>query len=222
MTETDAVRTRGPCRAGDPDAEAVARMLAGDAAARELDAKYRAGLVEHAESILHDRARAEAVAQDSLADAFTRVGTFSGSSTFFTWLYGIYKYRLLKESKAAAARDAREVAADEPAGSSAAGAGGRQRYEDDWVSAIERAVTIGRQHTPETDHDVRAQLVAVVADVRRALPPATREVFYMLLSGMSNAEIARVTGTTEANVRGHLRRGRQVLRKLRDGREQDS
>jgi DNA-directed RNA polymerase specialized sigma24 family protein len=103
MAENETGKPRGPCRPGDPDKEAVARMLDGHRAAEDLDTKYRDGLVNHAASSIGDRDRAKVVVQDSFADAFNNIGTFKGRSSFFTWLYGIFKYRLLKEQKAVVA-----------------------------------------------------------------------------------------------------------------------
>jgi RNA polymerase sigma-70 factor (ECF subfamily) len=222
MAEIEANKPRGPCRPGDPDEKAVARMLDGHEAARELDKKYRGGLVNRASGLLRDRDRAETVVQDTLAEAFNQVGTFKGQSSYFTWLYGIYKYRLLKERKAVVVTGKREVGLDAEGGAPGAHSSDpestRQRREDEWVSEIERALTIGRQHTPEADHVVRDRLLEVVNDIHEFLTPQTREVFYLMVAGLSFGEIARVLDVSDGNVRNHVKRGREVLKAKRDER----
>lgn len=217
MAENEARKRSGPCRPGDPDEEAVARILEGHKAAEELDAKYRAGLVTRAASLLHDRERARTVVEDTLADAFTRIGTFRGGSSFFNWVYSIFRFRLLKEQKAMAFAARREV------GFGSESVPGEDRDEDplqeaDWITQIEQALTVGRQHTPEGDHEQRERLLEVVGDIRESLSPQTREVFYLIVAGLSSKEIARVLGTSEANVRNHVNRGREVLKAKRDER----
>ena len=222
MAESEDNKPHGPYQTGDPDKEAVARILDGHEASRELDAKYRSGLLEHAASSLRDRDRAEAVVQDTFVDAFNNIGTFEGRSSYFTWLYGIYKYRLLKERKAVVVTGKREVGLDAEGGAPGAHSSDpestRQRREDEWVSEIERALTIGRQHTPEADHAGRDRLLEVVKDIHEFLTPQTREVFYLIVAGLSFGEIARVLSTSDANVRNHLKRGREVLKAKRDER----
>ena len=221
MAENETSKPRGPCRPGDPDREVVARILDGHEAARELDAKYRSGLLEHAASSLRDRDRAGAVVQDVFVDAFNNVGRFEGRSSFFTWLYSIFKYRLLKEEKAAAVADRREVGFESDSATRSDDAEDQdaaQPQEADWITQIERAVTIGRQHTPEADHEGHERLLVVIGDIREYLSPQTKEVFYLVLAGLTPGEIARVLGVTEANVRGHLKRGREVLKEKRDRR----
>jgi DNA-directed RNA polymerase specialized sigma24 family protein len=56
----------------------------------------------------------------------------------------------------------------------------------------------------------------VVKDIRESLSPQTKEVFYMTLAGLTPGEIAHLLGVTEANIRGHVMRGREVLKSKRD------
>jgi RNA polymerase sigma factor (sigma-70 family) len=219
MSETE--KPRGPCRPGDPDEESVARMLDGHDAATALDKKYRAGLLAHAAEALRDRDRAERVVQETFADAFTELRTFKGQSSFFTWLYGFFKNRLLRERSVAAVAARREVDFESESATRSGDAedqGAAQPQESGWIDQIEQALTLGRQHTPEKDHEVRGRLLEVVKDIREVLPPQTKEVFYLIVAGLSFGEIARVLGTSEANVRNHVRRGRAALKEKRDGR----
>ena len=220
MIESETEKPRGPCRPGDPDAEVVARMLGGHEAAKELDKKYRFALTNYAAKSLHDRDRAEVVVQDTLVDAFNNIGTFKGSSTFFTWLRSIFKYRLLKEQKAVVAagrsvgfESESATRSGDPEDQDAA-----QPRESGWIDQIEQAVTLGRQHTPEKDHEDRAQKLAVLKDIRESLTPQTKEVFYLLAADLSVGEIAHLLGTSDANVRNHVKRGREVLKVKRGER----
>jgi len=221
MVENETRKPRGPCRPGDPDEEAVARILAGRKAAEDLDAKYRSGLLEHAASSLRDRERAKAVVQGTMGDAWEKLGTFKGLSSYFSWLYGIYKYRLLAEQRAV------KVAAGREKGFESDAADRSEDMEDQdaarpresgWIDQIEQALTVGRQHTPEGDHEQRERLLEVVGDIRESLPQQTKEVFLLMLAGLSVGEIALLLKSSEANVRGHLMRGREVLKEKRDQR----
>lgn len=221
MIESETEKPRGPCRPSDPDEESVVRMLDGHAAAEVLDKKYRGGFMEHAMKSLQNRDRAERVVEDTFSDAFTQLRNFKGQSSFFTWLYGILKHKLLNEHRAVAVAGRREVdfesetaaRSGDPADQAAA-----QPQESGWIDQIEQAVTLGRQRTPEKDHEARDRLLEVVSDMRELLTPQTREVFYLIVAGLSFGEIARVLGTSEANVRGHVKRGRVILKEKRSGR----
>ena len=221
MIESATEKPRGPCRPGDPDEESVARMLAGHAAAEVLDKKYRGSFVEHAMKSLRNRDRAERVVEDTFSDAFTQLRNFRGQSSFFTWLYGILRNKLLNEHRAVAVAARREVDFESE---SAARSGdpedqaAAQPQESGWIDQIEQAVTLGRQRTPEKDHEARDRLLEVVNDIHELLTPQTREVFYLVVAGLSFGEIARVLNTSDANVRGHVKRGRAVLKEKRDGR----
>lgn len=221
MIESETEKPRGPCRPGDPDEESVTRMLDGHAAAEVLDKKYRGSFVEHAVKSLQNRDRAERVVEDTFSDAFTQLRNFEGQSSFFTWLYGILKHKLLNEHRAVAVAARREVDFE---AESAARSGdpedqaAAQPQESGWIDQIEQAVTVGRQHTPEKDHEARDRLLEVVNDIHEFLSPQTREVFYLVVAGLSFGEIARVLNTSDANVRNHVKRGRTVLKGKRDGR----
>lgn len=221
MIESETEKPRGPCRLGDPDEESVTRMLDGHAAAEVLDKKYRGSFVEHAMKSLRNRDRAERVVEDTFSDAFTQLGNFKGQSSFFTWLYGILKHKLLNEHRAVAVTARREVDFESE---SAARSGdpedqaAAQPQESGWIDQIEQAVTLGRQRTPEKDHEARDRLLEVINDIHELLTAQTREVFYLVVAGLSCGEIARVLGTSDANVRGHVKRGRAILREKRDGR----
>jgi RNA polymerase sigma factor (sigma-70 family) len=221
MIESETEKPRGPCRTGDPDEESVARMLDGHEAAEVLDKKYRASLLTHAAKALHDRDRAERVVQNTFVDAFTELRTFRGQSSYFTWLYGFFKIRLLRERSTAAVAARREVDFESESATRSGDAEDQdaaQPQESGWIDQIEQAVTLSRQRTPEKDHEARDRLLEVVNDIHEFLTPRTREVFYLVVAGLSFGEIARVLNTSDANVRNHVKRGRAILREKRDRR----
>jgi len=196
-------------------------MLDGHQAAEELFKKYQGGFTNRAASVLGDRDRAVAVVQDTFVDAYNGLAEFRGESKFFTWLYRIFSNRLLRERKTVAVAARRDVRfEDETAtgsGDPESQAPARPR-EADWIDQIEQAVTIGRQHTPERDHAVRQSLTEVAKDIHESLPEQTREVLYLKLLGLANDEVARILDTSDANVRNHMKRGRDVLKEKHNER----
>jgi len=224
MEDSESLAPRGPCQVGDPDAAAVARMVDGSMAAEELAKKYQVAFTNRAATVLGDRNRAVVVVQDTFVAAFNGLDKFRGESKFFTWLYRIFNNRLLGERKAVTVAARREVSFE---GETATRSGDPESQdparprEADWIDQIEQAVTIGRQHTPEADHQQRERLLEVVGDIRASLTPQTKEVFYLTMAGFSPAEIARSLKVSESSVRNHLVRGREVLKEKRGRRGRD-
>jgi RNA polymerase sigma factor (sigma-70 family) len=196
-------------------------MLGGHEAAEELDRKYRRSLLGHAMKSLHNCDQAERVVEATFADAFNELRTFKGQSSFFTWLYGFFGHRLQRERAAVLVSARRDVSFEEESATRSGDPedqdAARPR-EAGWIDQIEQAVTVGRQHTPEKDHEARERVLEVVKDIHGSLPEQTREVFYLQMVGLSTGDIARVLGSSDANVRNHVKRGREVLKQKRDER----
>jgi RNA polymerase sigma factor (sigma-70 family) len=196
-------------------------MANGSQAAEELVKKYQGAFTNRAASVLGDRGRAVVVVQDTFVAAFNGLDKFRGESKFFTWLYRIFNNRLLGERKAVTVAARREVSFE---GESATRSGDPESQdparprEADWIDQIEQAVTLGRQHNPEKDHEARDRLVEVTKDIHECLPEQTERVFYLKMAGLSTSEIAHVLRTSDANVRNHVKRGRAVLKQKRDER----
>src|SRR5262245_52568371 len=76
--------------AADQDAEAVARVLAGDVNAfEEIVCRWQRRLINLAWRFSRDRAAAEDMAQEAFITAYKALPTFEGRSAFSTWLTSI-------------------------------------------------------------------------------------------------------------------------------------
>jgi RNA polymerase sigma-70 factor, ECF subfamily len=134
---------------------------------------------------------AEDVAQEALVTAWQQLPGFKADSSFSTWLYQIVTRRALNRIQRARSAEPLDLIGD--VGDRAPGP----------------ADTAARQHT-----------VDAVTDAVTALPPPQRVAIVLHhFEGLSNAEIARITGSTIPAVRSHLFRGRRTLSKtLREWR----
>jgi len=127
---------------------------------------------------------AEDLAQETLLQAFRRIGTFATGTDFRAWLLTIaYHARVhaVRRKRAVAAQDY-AVLANVPAPSAPAGGTG-----------LEAAMRSGLEALPEDQKTV---------------------VLLRFGQGLSHAEIARITETEEATVRWRLYRARRVLQKV--------
>jgi RNA polymerase sigma-70 factor (ECF subfamily) len=126
---------------------------------------------------------AEDVAQDALIAAWQQLPGFKASSSFPTWLYRIVTRRALNRITRTRATESLDLLGD----ISDAGDGPGQHVERDLTADA-------------------------VADAVTALPPPQRVAIVLRhFEGLSNAEIARITGSTIPAVRSHLFRGRRTL-----------
>ncbi len=134
---------------------------------------------------------AEDIAQEALVAAWQHLPEFRSGAKFSTWLYRIVTRRALNHISRAKRTASLDLLGDvtDP--------------EEETAGHAERGMTAG----------------AVTAAVA-ALPPAQRVAIVLHhFEGLSNAEIADITGTTVPAVRSHLFRGRRALTKtLRDWR----
>lgn len=126
---------------------------------------------------------AEDVAQESLVAAWQQLPRFRGNASFSTWLYRIVTHRALNKITRTRRTDSLDLL-KEPDDRRA---GPFQSVERDLtVDAVTNAVT--------------------------ALPPVQRvAVVLHHFEGLSVAEVARITGSTEAAVRSHIFRARRTL-----------
>jgi RNA polymerase sigma-70 factor, ECF subfamily len=126
---------------------------------------------------------AQDVAQDALIAAWQNLARFRGESSFSTWLYQIVTRRALNKVSRARADSSAELLPDlaDPSGEPA-------------------------------EQAERNLAVDAVTDALRALPFSQRVVIVLHhFEGLSYAEVATVTGSTEASVRSHLFRARRAL-----------
>lgn len=72
------------------DTQAIESVLAGDSGSFEiLVCRYQNRLFNALSHLLSDRHEAEEVVQDAMLQAYAKLSTFRGGSTFYTWLYRI-------------------------------------------------------------------------------------------------------------------------------------
>ena len=128
---------------------------------------------------------AEDVAQEALVTAWQQLPGFRGNSSFPTWLYQIVTRRALNRITRTRVAESLDLLGDV----SDTGEGpGQQAERDLTVDAVTAAVT--------------------------ALPPPQRVAIVLHhFEGLSNAEIALITGSSIPAVRSHLFRGRRTLTK---------
>jgi RNA polymerase sigma-70 factor, ECF subfamily len=126
---------------------------------------------------------AEDVAQEALVAAWQQLPQFKANSSFSTWLYQIVTRRALNRITRTRATESLDLLGDV---SDAGDEPGQHTERDLTVDAVTDAVT--------------------------ALPPPQRIAIVLRhFEGLSNAEIARITGSSIPAVRSHLFRGRRTL-----------
>jgi RNA polymerase sigma-70 factor (ECF subfamily) len=173
----------------DQDAEAAARVLAGDVNAFEdIVRRWQRRLVNLAWRFSRDRAAAEDMAQEAFITAYKALPTFEGRSAFSTWLTSIalnsYRARMRRDGPPSPGIDVLLRTRPSMIAPSAA-----REYE-------------GR----ETSEAVRRAVLALPARYRDALV-----LFH--LQEMDLNETARVLGVKEGTLKARLHRGRELLRR---------
>ena len=173
----------------DQDAEAVARVLAGDVNAFEdIVRRWQRRLLNLAWRFSRDRAAAEDMAQEAFITAYKALPTFEGRSAFSTWLTSIalnsYRARMRRDGPPSPGLDVLLRTRPSMMAPSAA-----RKYE-------------GR----ETSEAVRRAVLALPARYRDALV-----LFH--LQEMDLNETARVLGVKEGTLKARLHRGRELLRR---------
>jgi RNA polymerase sigma-70 factor, ECF subfamily len=126
---------------------------------------------------------AEDVAQEAFVTAWQQLPRFKGTSSFTTWLYQIVTRKALNRITRTRASQSLDLLGD--VGDAA----------DEPAQRLERDLTVD-----------------AVTDAVTALPPPQRIAIVLRhFEGLSNAEIARITGSSVPAVRSHLFRGRRTL-----------
>jgi RNA polymerase sigma-70 factor (ECF subfamily) len=160
----------------------VGKARTGDRGAyEELVRRHRDRIYRIALRMLGSPADADDVAQDVVIQLWTALSGFTGASAFTTWLYRVVVNRCLNYRRSQ--RPHQEIAdADHPR-----------------VAGPERRVLAGEE--------LQAGLAAI-----SALPEDQRVPLVLVqLEGLSYREVAAITKTTEATIRGRLARARATL-----------
>jgi RNA polymerase sigma-70 factor (ECF subfamily) len=172
---------------GDDDSADAARALAGDQVAFEgIVRRWQGRLLNLAWRFCRDRATAEDMAQEAFARAFRRLSTFRGDSSFGTWLTAVALNTYRSRLRALGP----PLLGLDPSRIPGPGELGplRALEEGDRAEAVRRAVL--------------------------ALPRRYRDaivVYYFQERDL--AEAARVLNLAEGTLKGHLYRGRELLRR---------
>jgi RNA polymerase sigma-70 factor (ECF subfamily) len=176
-------------REGQPtvgDAYLVARAQDGYIDAYELLVRrHSPGAYRVALRLTGNHHDAQDVAQEALIAAWENLSGFRGGSSFSTWLYQIVTRRALNKLRQghASASASVELAPD--------------------------AAGLDEEPAVQAERNLAAD---AVTDALRALPfPQRAAVVLHHFEGLSYAEVARVTGSTEPAVRSHLFRARRAL-----------
>ncbi len=126
---------------------------------------------------------AEDVAQEALVTAWQQLPRFKGTSSFTTWLYQIVTRSALNRITRTRVIQSLDLLGDV------------SDADDEPGQRLERDLTVD-----------------AVSDAVTALPPPQRIAIVLHhFEGLSNAEIARITGSSIPAVRSHLFRGRRTL-----------
>jgi RNA polymerase sigma-70 factor (ECF subfamily) len=167
------------------EAEAIARVLAGDAEAfAPIVRRYLRPAFAVALRLLGQRQDAEDLVQEAFLAALHHLRTFDRSRRFGPWFYRIVWTRGLNLRKSLARRAAEALEPDRHGG--------------------------GPDPAAELN---RSELSATVAEALAALPERQRLVVQLFdLDGFSGAEIGAMLGIAPGTVRWYLHEGRRALR----------
>jgi len=182
---------------GEPLMAAV--RLGDHEAFAQLVRRYKGPITNYARRILHDRERAEDVAQETFLRVYKFAGSYRPESPFTTWLYRIATNLSIEELRRRK-RWARLAAFGKLTGAGFGAGGG-----DGTV-------------VPKIQEDlIRQELTAKVRAAIHTLPPKYRfPVVLRDIQGLSYQEVADVTQLPLNTVRTRLNRGRLMLKeKLR-------
>jgi RNA polymerase sigma-70 factor (ECF subfamily) len=193
------------------DAELVVRARQGESAAfGELVDRHRTAVYRAALAALGSPDEAEDAAQDAFLAAYRRLDSFRGASSFKTWLLTIAWHMAINRRRGLGRIWFRLVRS---AGNRAPGSAGN-RAEAEAGAAL--ACAPSSEPTPE-EAAASAQLMRIVQDAIRGLPPKLRDALLLAQSGEYDygeigAMLAAPIGTIKWRVSEARRQIRQRLR----------
>jgi RNA polymerase sigma-70 factor, ECF subfamily len=133
--------------------------------------------------LLGNHQDAEDVAQEALVTAWQQLPRFKARSSFSTWLYQIVTRKTLNRITRTRATESLDLVGD--------------------------VFKTGEEPGQQTERNLT---IDAVTDAVAALPAPQRIAIVLRhFEGLSNAEIAHITGSTIPAVRSHLFRGRRTL-----------
>jgi RNA polymerase sigma-70 factor, ECF subfamily len=189
--------------------DALSRARAGDEDAfRELIGPYRAELKLHCYRILGSLQDAEDQVQETLLAAWRGLEGFEGRASLRTWLYRIATNRCLNALRDRGRRPREVSSMGEPPEPT-------RRAEPTWLEPypdvlLERLADAapGPEARYETSESIGLAFVAAL----QHLPPRQRAALVLRdVLGFHTAEVAQMLDSSEASVKGALRRARAAL-----------
>ena len=186
-------------RAGD--AELVRRTLEGDHEAyRALVNAYQSKVYGIAYGVIHNREDALDIAQEVFIKAFSRLRSFRGSSSFYTWLYRITVNLAIDHAR----KKRHMVSVD---------------YDDRLLEkAPPEGAPRGRRDANPLEVLEREELNETIMNAIMELPEEQRATVVLReIEDLSYAEIASVLGCSIGTVMSRLHYGRKKLREKLSG-----
>lgn len=181
------------------DSHLVAQVQQGDSKAfNTLVRRYRERLYSVVYNLTGNSEDAADLTQDAFIKAFQSIGNFRGKSAFFTWLYRIAINGAITHMKKH--RKGRFYSLE-------------NLHEEHLVSTeiVERLTAKARTDKPTLLRELQEKL----NDALQTLSLKHRTVIILFeIEGLSHAEIANITGTTEGTVRSRLHYAKQQLQGL--------
>ncbi len=182
-------------KAADADALLVERVKAGDMAAFDtLTRKYRGRIFSVVYNMLANREDAMDIVQDAFIKAFSSIGSFRGSSSFYTWLYRIAVNMSISFLKRARLK---------------------RFFSFENIDEELANFEISEKLTEHSDGAKSTNLKELREKLNEALQTLSikhRTVVVLFeIEGLSHQEIAEITGTSEATVRTRLHYAKQQL-----------
>lgn len=184
---------------GDPDAEVLARVAAGDEAAFEtLVRRHQDRLLGVCQRLLGDREEARDAAQEVFLKAFRKAGSYRPRGKVYTWLYRIAVNHCLNRLRR------RKVVRFLSLGA----LGGA---DDEAALPPDRADPADPAPDPEAALEARRRWAATRRAIDR-LPESQRAVLVLAkFEGLAYREIAQVLGITVGAVESRLFRAMRTL-----------
>ena len=187
----------------------LVRARSGDADAfRELVDPYRGELQFHCYRILGSLQDAEDLLQETLLAAWRGLERFEGRASLRAWLYRIATNRCLNSLRDRGRRPKElqpMTAPPEPT----------RLSEPIWLEPYPDILLEGVADTapgPEARYETRESIGLAFAAALQHLPPRQRAALVLRdVLGFHTAEVADMLGSTEASVKGALRRARATL-----------
>ncbi|MGI9515801.1 MAG: sigma-70 family RNA polymerase sigma factor [Pirellulaceae bacterium] len=172
------------------DARWIERSMSGDTEAfGSLVSKYQNRLYNSMVHFLRDETEAEDVVQESFVLSFTRLASFRGNSSFYTWLYRIAFNTAISRRR----RRRPQVSVERDLGEAGSGMGDQGPQPGDRLDADERA---GQLHAALNRLNEQHRMILVLREMDQ----------------LSYEEISEILDLPIGTVRSRLHRARSQLK----------